>query len=145
MGPPSLLVWFGKGQATRQPQQHVVMEGAALLELGHPDVAQAMATAAHPVADVAQELADVALVPAPDLAVGQGEHRWLESLVAELELVHAAGREDGPSHAAKTGQEGVDLNEIGGRSTCMRSDKPRAAAAARCADRRRIRASAPPR
>ena len=46
MRPPALLVGFGEGQAPRQPQEHVVVQGASQLELGDPDVAAACGRAA---------------------------------------------------------------------------------------------------
>ena len=87
-----MFVGFGKGKATRQPQQHVVVKGAALLELSDPDVAHAMAATLQPLPDVPQQGADVVGVPALDLAVGQGQHGRLEALMPQLVLVHARGR-----------------------------------------------------
>jgi hypothetical protein len=135
MGPPSLFVGLGKGQAARQPEKKVVVQGAALLQLCDPDVSQAVAAPAHPDADALEQFTDVLGVPLPDLSIGQGQHGGLVALVPQLELMHSRRGEHRALHSTHPRQDGVDLNQTGieVRSTCMRSDKPRAACGVRCA------------
>jgi hypothetical protein len=59
MGPPSLFVGFGKGQAHWEPDENVVVQGTAFLKLCYPDISHVMAASLHPLADSLDEVGDV--------------------------------------------------------------------------------------
>jgi hypothetical protein len=80
----------------------VVVQRAALLQFCDPHVAEAMTAPLQPHADAAQEVTDVARVPALDRPVGEGEHGGLEPPVSHFELVHACGSEHATAKPTKT-------------------------------------------
>jgi hypothetical protein len=94
MGPPALLVRFGKSQALGEPDEDVVMQCAALLELGDPDVAKGVAATFNPLANALQEFGDMARLEAVDVPIGEGEHRRANAEAPKGMLKELGGDED---------------------------------------------------
>jgi hypothetical protein len=137
MAPPSLLIGFGKGQAARQPDEDVVVQGAALLQLGDPHVVKTEAAPNQPGANALEKGRDVLGLEPIDVAIGEREHGRLELATAEVEVKEPSRDVHGAAHAPETSFLGIDLYRVGvWRVTCLKDDKPRDAAGSRRACRR---------
>ena len=74
MGPPSLLIGFWKRQALWEPYDDVIVQSAALLKLGHPDVVKAMAPAIQPLPDALEKFGNVTWCEPVNVPISQGQH-----------------------------------------------------------------------
>ena len=74
MGPPSLFIWFRESQAFRKPNDDVIVQSAALLEFGDPDVMKAVAAPTKPMSYAFEKLGDVPRSEAVNVSIGKRQH-----------------------------------------------------------------------
>ena len=74
MWPPSLFIGFRKRQALGKPNDDVIVQGAALLKLGHPYVVKAMTPAIQPLPDAFEKFGYVTRREPVNVPIGQGQH-----------------------------------------------------------------------
>lgn len=112
MGPPSLLVGFGKGQPVGQPDECVVVQSAALLQLCYPHLAKTNPAPLQPLADAFEQFGDVTRLEPVDLSIGEGEHGGLDSKPSKAVLEQLGRDQQGSLQAGVPGFVGVDLYRV---------------------------------
>ena len=97
--PPTLLVRLRDRDAAGQPDDDVVVESAALLELCYPYLVEGMAPPFQPLANVLEEQRDVSRLEALDVAIRERDHRGLVPLRTQRKLMKPCGLPDSAAEA----------------------------------------------
>lgn len=123
--PPSLLVRFRQTQAPREPEQNVIVRLASFGGFHHPDAAQHMTATRRPLAGTLEELGDVARLPRSTLSICERDHS--RPCPRGGLLVQSGRGYDGLPHPAQP-CKCLIYTDFSRRVTCLRMDKPKAAA-----------------
>jgi len=122
--PPSLLVRLRQAQASREPEQYVIVRPASFGGFHDPQAAQRMTSTRRPLSRSLEELGDVARLPRCTLSICERDHS--RPCPRGGLLVQSGRGYDGLPHPAKPCKCLIYTN-FARRVTCLRMDKPRAA------------------